>query len=63
MYAQREFERIGYSPEDAAKLVGISRGAVYNLMNAGKLRSVKLGRRRIIPASALRELIEGPDAA
>jgi excisionase family DNA binding protein len=63
MYVQRQFERMGYSPEEAAKVVGLSRGGIYNLMASGKLRSVKIGRRRIIPASALAELLEGPDAA
>ena len=62
-HTQQELVRIGYSPEDAAKVVGLSRGALYNLMNAGKLRSVKIGRRRVIPATALAELLEGPDAA
>jgi len=57
-HGQEQLTRIGYSPEDAAKVVGLSRGALYNLMNAGKLRSVKIGRRRVIPATALAELLE-----
>jgi excisionase family DNA binding protein len=33
--------------------LGLSRQAVYNELNSGRLRSFKLGRRRMIPADAL----------
>lgn len=62
-HVQHELVRQGYSPEDASKVVGLSRGTLYNLMAAGKLRSVKIGRRRIIPAAALAELLASTDVA
>lgn len=45
---------------DAAKMTGLSRSRIYELMNEGKLRSVHVGRRRLIPVSSLRELIGEP---
>lgn len=42
---------------DAAKMTGLSRSRIYELMNEGKLRSVHVGRRRLIPVSSLRELV------
>jgi excisionase family DNA binding protein len=47
--------RIAYSPEEARRLLGCSRGFVYSLMDMGQLRSVKLGGRRFIPAAAIAE--------
>lgn len=48
-----------YSKEQAAKILGIGVTKLYKLMGTGELRSVKLGRHRRIPASAINELIEG----
>jgi excisionase family DNA binding protein len=43
---------------EAAETLGISRTALYSAIESGRLRSVKVGRRRLIPASALAELTE-----
>jgi excisionase family DNA binding protein len=48
---------IGYSIRNAARAVDCSERTIYNLVDAGKLRIVKVGRRSIIPASDLRLLI------
>ncbi|APE35918.1 ethanolamine utilization protein EutA [Nocardia mangyaensis] len=42
----------------AADQLGVGRSTVYVLMNEGKLRSVKVGARRLIPAAAIDEFIE-----
>lgn len=42
-----------YSVTEAMESLGLSRQAVYNELNSGRLRSFKLGRRRMIPADAL----------
>ncbi len=55
-------ERIALSPDEAAYLVGISRSRVYELMAAGELRSVKIGRSRRIPRQALLDYIEALDS-
>jgi excisionase family DNA binding protein len=41
-------ERLAYSPDEAAELLGISRELVHDLLRTGQLGSVKAGRRRLI---------------
>ncbi|WP_239348322.1 helix-turn-helix domain-containing protein [Frankia sp. Cj5] len=38
---------------EAADLLGVSRATVYELLNAGQLESVRIGRSRRIPRAAL----------
>jgi excisionase family DNA binding protein len=45
------------SPRDAARAIGISRSTLYRLIKQGRIRTVKLGRRTLVPTSALAELI------
>lgn len=44
--------------EEAIGLTRLSRSMLYELMQAGKLAYVKIGRRRLIPADAITQLIE-----
>lgn len=37
--------------------LGISRTAIYELIKAGKLKTVKIGRRRLVPVEAIEELV------
>ena len=46
-----------YRVHDAVKLLGQSRSAIYELIRSGRLRSVKEGRSRLIPATAIRDYI------
>ena len=46
------------SIERTSLRLGIGRTAVYEAIGRGDLRSVKLGRRRLIPADALAELAQ-----
>ncbi|MER6827422.1 helix-turn-helix domain-containing protein [Streptosporangium sp. NPDC000563] len=46
-----------YRVSDAMRRLGLSRSVLYELMRSGRLRSVKEGRTRLIPASAIREYI------
>ena len=41
-------ERLAYSPDEAAELLGISTELIHDLLRAGQLGSVKAGRRRLI---------------
>ena len=43
--------------ENAAKLTGLSRSRLYELLAEGRIRSVHIGRRRLILVSSLRELL------
>jgi excisionase family DNA binding protein len=38
-------------------MTGLGRSKLYQLMDAGEIRSVKVGKRRLIPVSALREFV------
>ena len=40
--------RISVGIENAAKLTGLSRSRIYELLGEGKVRSVHIGRRRLV---------------
>jgi excisionase family DNA binding protein len=52
-------ERLAYSPEEAAELLGISRELVHDLLRTGQLGSVKAGRRRLIGKHHLEAFLAG----
>jgi excisionase family DNA binding protein len=45
------------SVTDAGARLGIGRSLVYDEIQAGRLRSVRVGRRRLVPADAIGEYI------
>lgn len=49
--------RRAYRVQDFCKAFGLSRSTVYLLMAEGKLRSVRVAGRRLIPADAAEALI------
>lgn len=51
-------ERLAFRIDEVAELAGISRATIYRLIATGKLRTIKIGRRRLIPAAALHSLTE-----
>ncbi|MFD3686467.1 helix-turn-helix domain-containing protein [Nocardiopsis sp. NPDC058631] len=44
--------------EEAAERLRVSRWMVYNLIRSRTLRTVKIGRRRLVPVAALPECLE-----
>ena len=44
--------------DQAASLLGISRGLAYELVARGELRSVRLGRRIVVPRRVVDELLD-----
>jgi excisionase family DNA binding protein len=40
-------------------MLGLGRSALYGQLEAGRLRSLRVGRRRLVPAGAVRDFIEG----
>jgi excisionase family DNA binding protein len=50
-------ERLAFSVIEAAEMLGISRAMVYVLIEAGKIRSRKIGARRVITREALAEFL------
>lgn len=51
----RRDEPLAVSPAEAARLAGIGRTTLYEAIGSGALRSLKLGKRRLITIDALRE--------
>ncbi|GII25339.1 helix-turn-helix domain-containing protein [Planosporangium mesophilum] len=43
--------------EEAARLLNVGRSLAYELVRTGRLRSLKLGNRRLIPREAIEEMI------
>jgi excisionase family DNA binding protein len=50
---------LAYRIDDAVKASGLSRSTLYDLISEGRLRSVKVAGRRLIPADALLALLRG----
>jgi len=46
-------DKLLYRPKEAARVLGIGRDKLYDLMRSGRLRSVKDGGARFITADAL----------
>lgn len=49
--------RVLLTAEEAADRLSVSRSTVYDLIRTGELRSVKIGRARRVPASAIDDLV------
>lgn len=54
---KREIPPILYRVEEAAEALRMSRSVVYELIRSGRLRTVKEGRRRLVPVTALNEYV------
>ena len=46
-----------YDIDEAAEALRLSRSALYELIRSGQLRTVKSGRRRLVPVEALAEYV------
>ena len=58
MLVQRELRDsvgvLAVAPAEAARLAGVGRTTIYAALGAGALKSVKIGKRRLITIEALR---------
>lgn len=50
-------EADAYGPDDAALRLGLGRTTTYRLIREGSLRSIKVGRRRLVPAEEIRRFL------
>ncbi len=50
------------SIEQVQTRLGIGRSMVFELIGSGKLRSVSIGRRRLVPETAIADFIEALEA-
>ena len=46
-----------YSVEEAARSLRVSRDMMYTLIRSGRVRTMKVGRRRLVPRAAVTEFI------
>jgi excisionase family DNA binding protein len=54
--------RVLLRPEEVAEVLSIGRSTVFQLMRAGELRSVKIGKSRRVPVDAVTEYVAGLSA-
>ena len=55
---QRKLDPITYSPAEVAKLIGISRTYAYELVQRGDIKSIRIGRRRLVLERDLNAYLE-----
>jgi excisionase family DNA binding protein len=55
-------DELAYHLNEAARLSRLSRASLYKLLASGELKSIKVAGRRLIPADALRSLLQ-PEVA
>ncbi len=53
--------RLVLTVEEAAGLLRISRGLAYEIVRSGRLPSIRLGRRLLVPRSALERMLAEAD--
>ncbi|OIJ69676.1 helix-turn-helix domain-containing protein [Streptomyces mangrovisoli] len=51
-------ERLLYRPEEAAAALGIGRSQVYEEIRLGRLQTVRIGRRRLVPPDYIERYVE-----
>ncbi|MGK5738505.1 helix-turn-helix domain-containing protein [Micromonospora sp. URMC 103] len=54
-------DKLCYTPREAATLLSVSRTKVYELLAAGELCSIRIGRSRRIPADELRRFVSAQE--
>jgi hypothetical protein len=52
---------LAYRINDAVRISGLSRSSLYVLIAKNKLKAIKVSGRRLIPADALRDLLQGAE--
>lgn len=57
----KRIERLTLTVEEAAHLLGISRGLAYEMARSGKLPVIRFGRRLLISRRALERMLDQPD--
>ena len=50
-------ERLLLRPEECAAALGLGRSKIYELMAAGHIESLKIGRRRLVPSAAVLDFV------
>lgn len=50
-------ERLTYTVDEAAQLLGISRNSAYEAARCGEIPTIRVGRRILVPRNRLEELL------
>jgi excisionase family DNA binding protein len=58
MHGDEQPERLTYSVEEAAIALGLSRAGCYEAVARGEVPHLRIGRRILIPRSALQRLVD-----
>ena len=59
MQTANQTPKLGFSIKEACHASSLGRSTIYNHIQAGRLRAIRVGGRTIIPADALVALISG----
>ena len=51
-------ERVTITIEEAARLLGISRGSAYTAARTGQLPTIRVGKRLIVPVRSLEKMLD-----
>lgn len=51
--------RVAYSVNDVCRMLGLGRNSVTELIKSGRIRSVKVGARHVIPRSSIDKFLDG----
>jgi len=54
--------KLAYSIPEAIETSGIQRDLIYSEINSGRLKSIKIGRRRLVRAEALEQWLKDHEA-
>jgi excisionase family DNA binding protein len=53
-----EFNKLNYSKDEAAGIIGVSQHTITRDIRMGRIRAIKYGRRILIPATEIRRIAE-----
>lgn len=56
-YINNRQKVMGVAPEEAFRLLGISRSTGYRMIKNGNIRAVRLGKRLVVPIAVLEDLL------
>ena len=60
---EEEVERLSVRPARAARMLGVSRSTIYDLLRAGQIRSRACGSARLVPVAELVRWLETDEDA
>jgi excisionase family DNA binding protein len=61
MVLETEHDARGYRIEAAAERLGIGRSLMFDLVRRGEVRTVRFGRRRVVPSDEISRLLSAPE--